>query len=267
MIDVQARLAMPEGWILDGRGRERLERQLAGSGRACAAIVAEWSELPAGASHRTWSERQALTPESDVRPIADLSVRGAAMVRTGVPFEVGDEVVALARGDALIDPGVVVHDPWRPVGTPADASPAGRALDGRPVALFLGVERDPYLADWVRVLVNDLVLRGVEGRIAVPEPTGGLHLTKPCAPTEGSVNALMPEVVVALDEETVDLSATWVGHRPSGLIRLTPDTTAAVKVETMRVRRSSHRVQAMIGRGIDPESMADLVRRLDSRRR
>jgi hypothetical protein len=263
--DVQARLAMPEGWILDSGGRERLERQLARSGPGHAAVVAERSELPPGASYRTWSERRALAPDSGVRLVAGLAVRGAAMVRASVSFEIGDELVTLARGDLLVDPGVVVHDPWRPVSTPVDASPAGRPLTGRPLALFLGVERDPHLADWVRMLVNGLVRYNVEGRIAVPVPTGGLHLTKPCAPTKGSVDALTPGVIVALDDEAVDLSVAWLGRRPFGLVRLTPDTTAAVTVEPMGVRRSGDRSVGIIGRGIGPDSMADLVRRLHPR--
>jgi hypothetical protein len=258
-----ATLAIPEGWVLDVPGRQRLERQLARAGPGCAAVVAERSQLPPGASYVAWSERRGLIPESEVRPVVGLTVRGAAMVRRGVSFETGGELVTLARGELLLDPGVAVHDPWQPVADTADASPTGRPLDARPVALFLGVERDPYLADWVRVVVNGLVRRGVEGRIAIPEPTGGLHLTKPCAPTEASVDALKPGVVVALDDQAADLVATWVGHRPFGLVRLTPDTTAAVTVERAHVGRSRERPIGIIGRGIDPDSMAELVRRLD----
>jgi hypothetical protein len=265
MTDAHVTLAMPEGWVLDGRGRRRLERQLARAGPGCSAVVAEWSELPAGASCVTWSERRALTGESQVRQVAGLTVHGAAMVRAGVSFDTGDELVTLARGDVLVDPGVVVHDPWRPVRTPAHASPTGRPLDARPVALFLGVERDPYLADWVRAAVNGLVRRGVEGRIAIPEPTGGLHLTKPCAPTEASVGALTPEVIVALDDPAVELFGPWVGCRPCGLVQLTPDTTAAVRVEMRPADPSGERPVGIIGRGIGPDALADLVRRLDPR--
>jgi hypothetical protein len=267
MTDTHATLAIPEGWVLDVAGQQRLARQLSRAGSGYAAVVAERSELPPGASYVTWSERRALTPESEVGPGAGLTVRGAAMVRHGVSFETGDELVTLARGELLLDPGVAVHDPWQPVADTADASPTGRPLGARPVALFLGAERDPYLADWVRVAVNGLVQRGVEGRIAIPEPTGGLHLTKPCAPTKASVDALKPEVVVALDHQAVDLVATWVGHRPFGLVRLTPDTTAAVTVERVDVGRSSKRQVGIIGRGIDLGSMAELVRRLGPGRR
>jgi hypothetical protein len=138
----------------------------------------------------------------------------------------------------------------------------GRPLEDRPVVLLLGFERDPYLADWVRALVNSLIRRGVEGRIAVPQPTGGLHLTKPCAPTEQSLDALAPEVVVALDEAAAEQSAAWQRGRRFGLVRLSPDTTAAVRVESGRGGRWARRVEATIGRGIEPEAMADLAHRL-----
>ena len=266
MTDEHATLAIPEGWVLDVPGRQRLERQLYRAGSGCAAVVAERSELPPGASYVTWSEHQGQTPESEVRPVAGLTVHGAAMVRAGVSFETGGEAVTLARGELLADPGVAVHDPWQSVANTADASPTGRPLNARPVALFLGLERDPYLADWVRALVNGLVRRSVEGRIAVPEPTGGLHLTRPCAPTEASVDALAPEVVVALDDHSVELVTTWVERRPFGLVRLTPDTTATVTVERAYVGRSGERAVGIIGRGIGTDAMADLVRRLDPRR-
>ena len=265
MSDAPATLAMPQGWTVDGHGRQRLERQLARAAPECAAVAAECRELPPGASFRTWSERQALMPESEVRPGASLTVHGAAMVRSGVSFEMGDDLVTLARGDLLVDPGVVVYDPWRPLRSPVDASPLGRPLGGRPVALFLGLERDPYLADWVRRLVNGLVRRGVEGRIAVPEPTTGLHLTRPCAPTDETLGALAPEVVIALDDEAVELLAGWARRRPWALVRLTPDTTAAVTVETSDVHRSGERPVGIIGWGVGPDAMADLVRRLDPR--
>jgi hypothetical protein len=266
MTDADATLALPEGWVLADAGRQRLERQLSRAGAGCAAVVAEWSELPPGASYLTWSEHRALTPESEVRPVAGVTVRGAALVRAGVTFETDGGRVTLGRGQVLADPGVAVHDPWQSVAKTTDASPAGRPLDARPVALFLGVERDPYLADWVRVMVNGLVGRGVEGRIAVPEPTGGLHLTRPCAPTDASLDVLTPEVVVALDDQAADLVTTWVGRRPFGLVRLTPDTTAAIASEGPDRRRSGDRPVGIIGRGIGADSLANLVRRLDPRR-
>jgi hypothetical protein len=253
-------LAMPDWWIVDAATRMRLHRRLASAGPECTAVVAEWSDLPPGTSHRVNAERRALA--SEVQPLGDLAVRGAAMVRPGVSFEVGDDFVKVGQGGLLVDRGATVHDPWSPVGALEDASPLGRPLQHRPVVLFLGLERDPYLADWVRRLVNDLVRRDVEGRIAVPAPTGGLHLTKPCAPTQESLRALEPEVIVALDDAAVEQCAAWVGRRRFGLVRLTQDTTAAVAIGSAPAGRWRHRVEARIGRGIDPASMADLAHEL-----
>jgi hypothetical protein len=111
------------------------------------------------------------------------------------------------------------------------------------------------------------VQRDVEGRIAVPVPTGGLHLTKPCAPTEGSVNALAPDVAVALDDTAVRQSAAWLGRCRYALVQLTPDRTEAVHVTSERTGWPRKRIDARIGRGIDPASMATLVHRVRSARR
>jgi hypothetical protein len=145
--DTGAVLAIPEGWLLDRAGRRRLRLQLARAGSAVTAVVTEWEELLPRLSHRVSSERRALAPHSTVRPRRDLTVHGAVMVRPSVGFEIGDGVVTLDRDPILVDQGVVAHDPWRPIGRLHDASPLGRPLEDRPVALFLGFERDPYLAD------------------------------------------------------------------------------------------------------------------------
>jgi hypothetical protein len=252
-------LAIPEGWILDHGAHDRLLRQLARTAPGCSAVIAEWGELLAGSSHRVCAERRALVPEQEVHPWPDRWVRGAAAIRPGVAFEVGHDFVKVEGGSLLVDPGTMAHDPWRPVDVLEDASPLGRPLQDRPVVLFLGFDADPYLADWVRALVNDLVRRGVEGRIAVPRPTGGLHLTKPCAPTRTSADALAPEVIVALDEPAAERSAAWQRGRRFGLVRLTPDTTAVVTVGSEPAGGWPGRVDATIGRGITPDTMAELV--------
>jgi hypothetical protein len=154
----------------------------------------------------------------------------------------------------------MVHDPWRPVDGRCDASPLGRPLGRRPVVLFLSFVADPYLADWVRSVVNALAGHDLEGRIAVPEPTAGLHLTTPCAPTEASVRALTPEVVVALDDDAATRSSPWLG-RGTGRVRLTPDTTGEVSVVTRRTGLRRWR-EAHVGRGISPATLADLARDL-----
>jgi hypothetical protein len=254
-------LAVPEGWVVDHATRRRLQHRLAHAESTWAGVVAERGDLPAGASYRVHAERRALASESKVRAVSGPWVQGAALVRPGVGWEVADDGVWVEGGELLGDDGAVVHDPWRPLGSLEDASPLGRPLVPRPIALFLGLEDDPYLADWVRGLVNNLLARDVEGRIAVPSPTAGRHLTRPCTPTEQSVAALAPEVIVALDDGAVEQSAAWLRRRVFGLVRLTPDTNAEVTVESVWVGWRRH-LEARIGRGVEPGSMADVVQLL-----
>ena len=259
-------LAVPEGLIVAEASRRRLQRQLARAEPACAGVAAEVAELAPGASYRVCAERRARAPETEIVPGAALSVHGAALLRPGVGFEIDGEVVTVERGALVLDPGASVHDPWGVRGALDDASPLGRPLAQRPVALFLGLEPDPYVADWVRGLVNGLVRGDVEGRIAVPAPTGGLHLTRPCAPTEASVRALAPSVVVALDDAAATQVRAWLRGRRCALVLLTPDTSAAVDVATSSRRAwrrgRRRRPEATIGRGVGPDTMRSLVRRL-----
>ena len=259
-------VAIPEGWILDRVAHRRLRHQLARTEPTYVAVVAQRDEPPPGASCRVHAERRALLPDSDVRPLSGPAAHGAALIRPGVAFEVGEDAVCVDTGALLGDNGAVVHDPWLPIGRIEDASPLGRPPTGRRLVLFLGLETDPYLADWVRRLVNDLLDVDVEGRIAVPKPTAGLHLTKPCAPTEQSIRALAPEVMVALDDAAMELSAASLDRRRCHLVRLTPGTGADVVAESPRVGRWRRRIEASFGRGIDAASMADLVDRLDPAR-
>ena len=138
----------------------------------------------------------------------------------------------VGTGTVLVDPGAAVHDPWRPIEGLAPASVLGRPPDlDRPVVLFLGFDEDPYLADWVRSAVNALVRRDIEGRIAVPTPTEGLHLTQPCSPTVESVVALVPDVVVILDAEASERIAAWLDPGSRGaFIELTEDTTRDIEL-------------------------------------
>jgi hypothetical protein len=256
-------LAIPEGWVIDDSSRVRLLRILARLNGDIAAVVAERVDLEPGASYRTASERAALAAASARRPHAGREAAGAVLVRPGVSLEIGDASITV-DGALLVDPGAVVHDPWRDLGSVESASSLGRPpFPWRPVVLFLGFEPDPDLADWVRSTVNGLVRGNTEGRIAVPEPTGGLHLTRPCAPTEQTVAALAPDAIVALDEEARTLGSQWLdGDRSAVIVEMTRDTTDAVELVSWRIGNAQGRVRARIGRGITAASLEVLVRRL-----
>ncbi len=138
------------------------------------------SPLAPGASYRVHAEWSALeTPAMLARRRADRCA-GAVLVRPGVAFEVRDGQVEVGGGSARDRPGRA-H--------PRSAPPDRRARDrvgtrtaavsaaaGRRVP---GACRVRSTTDLVR-LVNRLVRRDVEARIAAPDVAAGLHLTRPC---------------------------------------------------------------------------------------
>ncbi len=259
-------LALPEGWVVDAISRDRLTRRLEQAPAEVVGVVAERVDLPPGASYRVVAERRALVSDRDTAPAGRCSVTGAVLVRGDVGVAVGATTVDVDRGDLLVDRGAVAYDPWAGFGALEPASGLGRPpFPYRPLVLFLGFETDPDLADWVRASVNQLVRGSTEGRIALPEPTGGLHLTRPCSPTEASVVALRPDVVVALDEQAVARGAEWLdGDRAAVIVELSPGTTDAVELVSWRIGEARGRVRARIGRGIRADALAALVRRLCS---
>jgi hypothetical protein len=262
---VDSVLAIPDGWVIDDIVVGRLRRQLARVDGAVAGVVAPVAPLPPGSSYQVCAERALLTPEACLDPSPDDAPRGAVLLRSRVPFEVRADAVEVSHLGLLVDHGAVVHDPWAPVDPLEPASPLGRPpFPWRPVTLFLGLTPDPLLADWVRQLVNGL-LRGtdVEARIAVPSPTRGLHLARPCTPEAATVAALRPDVVVALDGRAIDAATSWLhGDRSAVVIELTPGTEPVPEVVSWRIGEARGRLRARISRGVDSKGFAALVRRL-----
>jgi hypothetical protein len=265
MAGVDSVLAIPDGWVIDDIVVGRLSRQLARVDGAVTGVVAPVVSLPPGSSYQVRAERGLLTPEACLDPSPNEVPRGAVLLRPGVSFEVRADAVAVPHSELLVDHGAVVHDPWAPVGPLEPASPLGRPpFPWRPVTLFLGLTSDPLLTDWVRQLVNGLLRRkDVEARMAVPSPTRGLHLARPCAPESATVAALAPDVVVALEEGAIDAATSWLdGDRSALMIELTPGTEPAPEVVSWRIGLARERLRARISRGIDAERLAALVRRL-----
>jgi hypothetical protein len=258
-------LAIPDGWVIDDIVVGRLGRQLARVDAAVPGVVAPVAPLPPGSSYQVCAERALLTPEACLDPSPDDAPRGAVLLRPGVPFEVRADAVAVPHRGLLVDHGAVVHDPWAPGGPPEPASPLGRPpFPWRPVTLFLGTTPDPLLADWVRQMVNGLLrMKDVEARMAVPSPTRGLHLARPCTPEAATVAALAPDVVVALDEGAIDAAASWLnGDRSAVVVELTPGTEPVPEVVSWRIGEARGRLRARVSRGVDAEGLATLVRRL-----
>jgi hypothetical protein len=257
-------LAAPEGWVIDDLARQRLARQLARAPGRIRGVVAETSVLPHGASYRVHAERLCMLPLSDAVEAHRHAARGAVLLRPSVAFEVNDDLVEVDGGNLLVDPGAHVHDPWRPVAALGDASPAGRPpFPRRPVVVFLACEPEVEALDWARSLVNNLVRRDVEGRLAMLEIAEGLHLTQPCLPSEASIRALRPDVVVALDEYALDKIPIWCdSDRSTVAIALSPDVAATEELVSWQLGRAQGRLRARIGRQIDAPGLVSLVNRL-----
>lgn len=274
----EPRLVVPEGLVIDEIVRERLERRLAHAPRALVGIGAEATELPPGGSYRTEAEWRSLEldgPAADVPPDAGgvISVRGAALLRPEVGYALRDGVIRLTEpegagldagaGCILIDPGSHAHDPLRPIGPLLVASERGRPpFARRPVVLFLACE-PTGLADWARLLVNRLVRRDVEARLAMHEVAAGVHLTRPCLPAAESVRALAPDVVVALDGAAASAADQWCeGDRSTVVVGFDPDPDASEELVSWQIGRASGRLRARIGPRVDASSFARLVSRL-----
>lgn len=259
-------LALPDGWLVADLTRERLARILSAQGPDVVGVAAPGDRPPPGASYRSHAERLATRPLDDVIATADRQVTGAVMLRSGTDHHVGEGSVTVDAGRLVIDRGAVAFDPWAEPGAVGDASPDGRSpFPYRPLVLILGFDHDAILADWGRSITNGLMRYEVEGRLAVPAPTEGLHLTIPCRPSAASVRALEPDILVALDEEALDRATHWLdeaGDRSTVTVRLTPGTEVEPELVSWRIGEAQGRLRARIGRGTKADALADLVRRL-----
>lgn len=258
------RLVVPEGWVIDEIARDRLLRQLDRAPAHVAGVMAEVSGLSPGASYRVHAEWRALEAPSAAVEQGTTSVRGAVLTRPGVEFQVRGDIVDVGGAMLLVDPGANVHDPWGSVGRLEVASPYGRPpFPRRPVVVFVGDEADEDLADWARRLVNRLVRRDVEARLALPEVAEGLHLTRPCLPREESIRALAPDVVVALDEVAAAKVPSWCGaDRSTVVVELDHDVSMTTQLVSWQIGHASGRLRARISRRVDAPRLAELVRRL-----
>ena len=257
-----ARLVVPEGLLIDDIVRDRLERQLRRASLDVDGIVAELDEPPPGSSCRVHAEWRSLAAPSSLAPTT--TVRGAVLLREGVAFEAADRSVEVRGASLLVDAGTVVHDPHRPVGALRVASEQGRPpFPHRPVVVFLAVDPDVRLAEWARRLANGLLRRDVEARLALPAPSEGLNLTRPCLPREASLRALAPDAIVALDAGACACAPHWCGNdRSTVIIELAEDLADPVELVPWQISRAEGRLRARIDRRVDPPTLARLVLRL-----
>ncbi len=266
------RLVVPAGLIIDASVCARLERRLAAAPETVIGIAGEISDLAPGASYRVHVEWKSLEPSRLTPAGSTNSVRGAVLLRPGVAFDVRDGRVVVAPEQAagnaldasvLVDAGAPVLDPRAGVESLEDASELGRSpFPRRPVVIFLGCEAG-FDADWVRQLANRLIRRDIEARIAIPDPAVGFHRTRPCLPTEASVRALAPDVIVTLDRTAAAQVDAWcAGSRSTVVVDFDRNLPDAMELVSWQIGRAQGRLRARIGPHIDVPAFAALVIRL-----
>jgi hypothetical protein len=114
-------------------------------------------------------------------------------------------------------------------------------------------------------MVNRLVRREVEGRLAFPAIEDGLHLTRPCLVGAASIEALAADVIVALDSGAAAQAAEWcASNRATVVIEMVDDVEITQRLVSWQIARARGRVRAQIGPRIGAPKLARLVARLSS---
>lgn len=258
-------VVVPIDLVLDDVSRDRLVRQLAAAPAHIQAVIAPTAPVPTGSSSRVHAQRLSLTAPAGTQEIVTAEAQGAVALRAGVAFEVHPDHVTFETAAVLVDPGGVTHDPWIAPSPGSVVDPAGRPpFPRRPVTLFLGLDDDLATADHARQLVNNLLRVEVEARLAVTARPEGLNLSGPCPPTRATVEALVPDVIVALDPTALAAVPDWCTSRATILVELTDDTVHDVELVSWRLGESSGRLRARIGRQVSARTVEDLLNRLCS---
>jgi hypothetical protein len=267
-LGAEPRLVVPEGLMIDESARERLVRALAAAPETVVGIAGEISNLSPGTSYRVHAEWKSLEPWRPAVLGPSNRVRGAVVLRAGIAFAVRDGHVEITQSEnagasVLVDAGAPVHDPRAPAGPLQDASELGRPpFPRRPVVVFLGCDRGAD-AEWVRRLANRLVRRDIEARIALADAPSGLNLTRSCLPTEATIRALAPDVVVTLDDTAAARADAWCeGNRSTVIVAFDADLRDPMELVSWQLGRAQGRLRARIGPQVDVPAFAALVIRL-----
>jgi hypothetical protein len=128
---------------------------------------------------------------------------------------------------------------------------------------ILASRADLDVADWARALANGLLRNGVEARLLLPSAAEGMYLTTPCLPRRESLVALVPDIVIPLDDSAARKAAEWSeGNRSTIFIEYTDDLTHDIELLSWRLGASSGRTRARIGQRARPRELAAVVDRL-----
>jgi hypothetical protein len=258
----QAHFELPPGWVVDPHTIDRLSWLLEHAPDHIEGVIAPAGSIRAGASYRTHAEHLSLLPLTAVGESRQRTWRGAVLARPGVAVDVGDGEVTvdISSGSVLVDHGAHVHDPAADGGALRPATGWGRSpFPWRPLVVLVALGTDAPLA-WARSLVNDLMGEDVEARLATTTTVAGPHLTRPCLAGAGSIGALRPDVVVAVDDEARAALPPWLAEPAPPVVVLDPDATDAVLTRSARHRDGPW--DGRFGRSASAQEVATLCRRL-----
>lgn len=259
-------LAVPRSLHVTDATRGRMATVLAAAPPGTLGVVAPATPLVPGASVVSAGEWGLLEPVGTAEH-REPEVAGAVLLRPGVGHEIlADRVridpAALVPGATLrIDPGSVASS--APSRVAADARADGRPpFRWRPVVLLLAGAGDARTAEAAGRLVDALIPLDVEARLAVADPVPALTRTQPCRPTETSVRALAPDVIVALDDLALDLADRWSPTRATSVVVWSPELGDRIELIAWTVGVAQGRRRARIGPDADPANVAELIARL-----
>jgi len=257
-------LVTPDGWIIDEVAVDVLRAALTAAPDDLAGVVATGDgDRPAGSSYRVIAERRTASSAGAALGPRARSWSGVALVRDGrARVENG---VVVADADLALVPAAYAHDSNGAVSDPpVDARPEGRPpFPRRPVVLFIGNEGHADRVAWATAMCNALVPLDVEARIATPTAPPGPQLTVPCAPTARTIQALRPEVVVALDESAGRLASGALLAVPRGVgVIFDPTTFDVTMLPASRVPPG--RLRAVVGPSVDVATLRELLVRLSA---
>ena len=92
----------------------------------------------------------------------------------------------------------------------------------------------------------------------------GLHLTRPCAPVEATIQALHPDVIITLDDAAAEMAPVWCrDSRSTVLVELAIDPSV-IQLVSWQIGHDEGRLRARIGQAVDTRPLARLVNRLCS---
>ena len=261
-------LVVADGWLVDSSSANRLTGQLVQAPVGVAGIAAAARPLAPGTSYRVHAERCSLLPFGGELSAAPQQPVGAVLLRDGVGWSASAAGVVVGEGSVLLDRGAYAHDPMRPIGPVTPANAADRPpFPWRPVVAFLARaagtnNRARENHEWARQQANGLLQLDIEGRLAMADPPLGHHLTRPCAPSDGSVGALGPNTVVALDPEALHAAQHSVLlARGATIIELVPELSG-IELVSWQIGRAHGRLRARVGLNVELPELADCIRRL-----